>query len=68
MTSKPGQPDKPATAAAFAPFAAVTEYMVDAAQRSLLFMDVMRQSGNQYREHLAEIAPHVLDYAAEGRR
>ncbi len=39
--------------------------MVDAAQRSLLFMDVMRQSGNQYREHLAETAPHVLDYAAE---
>ena len=27
--------------------------------------DVMRQSGNQYREHLAETAPHVLDYEAE---
>ena len=65
MTSNPGQPDKPATAAAFGPFAAAMEYMVDAAQRSLLFMDVMRQSGNQYREHLAETAPHVLDYAAE---
>ena len=65
MTSNPGQPDKPSTAAAFGPFAAAMEYMVDAAQRSLLFMDVMRQSGNQYREHLAETAPHVLDYAAE---
>ena len=65
MISNPGQPDKPSTAAAFGPFAAAMEYMVDAAQRSLLFMDVMRQSGNQYREHLAETAPHVLDYAAE---
>jgi pimeloyl-ACP methyl ester carboxylesterase len=25
----------------------------------------MRQRGNQYREHLAETAPHVLDYEAE---
>ena len=41
------------------------EYMTDAAQRSLLFWDVLRQRGNQYREHLAETAPHVLDYAVE---
>jgi hypothetical protein len=41
------------------------EYMVDAAQRSVLFWDVMRQRGNQYREHLAETAPHVLDYEVE---
>ena len=65
MMSKPGQPEKPATTGAFGPFGAAMEYMVDAAQRSLLFMDVMRQSGNQYREHLAETAPHVLDYEAE---
>jgi hypothetical protein len=25
-----------------------------------LFWDVMRQRGNQYREHLAETVPHVL--------
>ena len=25
----------------------------------------MRQRGNQYREHMAETVPHVLDYAAE---
>ena len=31
------------------------EYAVDAAQRSILFWDVMRQRGNQYREHLAEV-------------
>jgi pimeloyl-ACP methyl ester carboxylesterase len=44
---------------------AALEYMVDAGQRSLLFMDVMRQRGNQYREHLAMTVPHVLDYSAE---
>src|SRR6201981_2702532 len=44
---------------------AAFEYMVDAAQRSVLFFDVMRQRGNQYREHLAETAPHVLDYKVE---
>jgi hypothetical protein len=46
-------------------FAPVMEYMVDAAQRSVLFWDVMRQRGNQYRQHLAETAPHVLDYEVE---
>ena len=40
-------------------------YMIDAAQRTILFWDVMRQRGNAYREHLAETAPHVLDYKAE---
>ena len=39
--------------------------MVDAAQRTVLFWDVMRQRGNQYQEHIAKEAPHVLDYAAE---
>jgi hypothetical protein len=28
----------------------------------MLFWDVMRQRGNQYREHLAKTVPHVLDY------
>jgi Protein of unknown function (DUF3141) len=46
-------------------FAPAMEYLVDAAQRSVLFWDVMRQRGNQYREHLAETAPHVLDYEVE---
>ena len=39
--------------------------MVDAGQRSVLFLDVMRQRGDQYREHVAETAPHVLNYAVE---
>ena len=46
-------------------FAPAFEYMVDAAQRSVLFADVMRQRGNQYLEHLAKKVPHVLNYAAE---
>src|SRR6516164_11598776 len=41
------------------------EYLVDAGQRSVLFLDVMRERGIQYREHLAETAPHVLNYAVE---
>jgi hypothetical protein len=49
----------------FGIFAPAMEYMVDAAQRSVLFWDVMRQRGNQYRQHLAETAPHVLDYEVE---
>jgi hypothetical protein len=39
--------------------------MVDAGQRSVLFLDVMRRRGDQYREHIAQTAPHVLQYAAE---
>jgi pimeloyl-ACP methyl ester carboxylesterase len=39
--------------------------LVDAAQRQVLFMDTMRQRGNQYLEHRAKTVPHVLNYAAE---
>ena len=46
-------------------FIAAAEYVNDAAQRSVLFWDVMRQRGNQFREHMAEAAPNVLDYKAE---
>jgi hypothetical protein len=46
-------------------FGPAMEYMVDAAQRSVLFWDVMRQRGNQYREHMAETVPNVLDYEVE---
>jgi len=45
--------------------ASAVEYMVDAGQRSVLFLDVMRRRGDQYREHIAQTAPHVLQYAAE---
>src|SRR6185437_5376762 len=49
----------------FGMFAPAMEYAIDAAQRSVLFWDVMRQRGNQYREHMAETVPHVLDYDTE---
>src|SRR5437660_8214964 len=45
--------------------ASAVEYMMDAGQRSILFLDVMRRRGDQYREHVAQTAPHVLQYAAE---
>ena len=45
--------------------ASAVEYMVHAGQRSVLFLDIMRQRGEQYREHVAQTAPHVLSYAAE---
>jgi pimeloyl-ACP methyl ester carboxylesterase len=45
--------------------AKAVEYMVDAGQRSVLFLDIMRQRGDQYRDHVAQTAPHVLSYAAE---
>jgi hypothetical protein len=46
-------------------FASAFDYMIDAGQRSVLFLDVMRQRGIQYREHMAETAPHVLNFEAE---
>jgi hypothetical protein len=49
----------------FGLFSPATEYMTDAAQRSVLFWDVMRQRSDQYQEHLAKTVPHVLDYEAE---
>src|ERR1700704_307301 len=45
--------------------ASAVEYMMDAGQRSVLFLDVLRQRGDQYREHVAQTAPHVLQYTAE---
>ncbi len=49
----------------FGPLAPAVEYMVDAAQRTVLFWDTLRQRGNQYRAHQAETAPHVLEYEVE---
>jgi hypothetical protein len=50
------------------PFFAATsavEYWVDAWQRSILFLDVLRRRGNNYVEHNARTAPHVLTFDAE---
>jgi hypothetical protein len=41
------------------------EYWTDAWQRSLLFLDVLRQRGNTYYEHSEAVAPNVLSFDAE---
>jgi pimeloyl-ACP methyl ester carboxylesterase len=65
----PSNPERSTSANAlssfFGPFAPVIDYFVDAGQRSVLFWDVLRQRGNQYREHIKETAPHVLNYKVE---
>ena len=46
-------------------FRPAMDYAVDADQRSVLSGNVMRQRGNQYREHIAETVPHVREYQIE---
>jgi pimeloyl-ACP methyl ester carboxylesterase len=41
------------------------DYMRDAFERSVLFVDVLRQRGNIYEEQTKRIAPHVLTFQAE---
>ena len=41
------------------------DYWLDACQRTVLFMDIMRQRGNNYVEHIAHKAPHVLTFQFE---
>jgi predicted flap endonuclease-1-like 5' DNA nuclease/pimeloyl-ACP methyl ester carboxylesterase len=52
-------PDQSALAAAF------QAYLVDSAQRSVLFLDTLRQRGNTFLEHEAAGMPPVLDFAYE---
>ena len=40
-------------------------YATDAAQRNILFLDMLRQRGNQYLAHEAERAPNVLQFGHE---
>src|SRR5208283_687887 len=48
------------------------EYWIDAWQRSVLFLDVLRRRGNDHFEHIARTAPSVLSFQFEpvldGRR
>jgi pimeloyl-ACP methyl ester carboxylesterase len=41
------------------------DYAFDAAQRSLLFWDVLRQRGTAYHEGRNKLAPHVLSFSIE---
>ena len=43
----------------------IQEYWVDAWQRSILCLDILRQRANIYHEHNAKEVPHVLDFPAE---
>ena len=43
-------------------FSAVGEYWLDAWQRSVLFLDVLRERGNIYQEQSAKEVPHVLTF------
>jgi hypothetical protein len=43
----------------------VVDYWVDASQRSVLFLDVLRQRGNDHFEHIARRAPNVLSFQVE---
>lgn len=45
-------------------FADAYSYSLDAWQRSILFLDVMRQRGAQYEEHRTQTAPNVLEFEA----
>jgi pimeloyl-ACP methyl ester carboxylesterase len=47
------------------PLLAAGGYLADAAQRSILFWDVLRRRGNQYLEHLAQGQPPVLVFDYE---
>ncbi|WP_019938297.1 DUF3141 domain-containing protein [Bordetella sp. FB-8] len=61
----PASPSPAAPKPAFAdpvlnPLMAAWQYGIDAWQRGVLYTDVMRQRGNQYRKHIAKKAPNVL--------
>jgi Protein of unknown function (DUF3141) len=66
------QPDQSARVAmgtalleAFSASNAAAEYLIDAWQRGVLLLDVLRQRGNNYIEHNAREAPHVLNFPIE---
>lgn len=44
---------------------AAVDYWRDTCERSVLYLDVMRQRGNQYLEHIEKTAPNVLGFDAE---
>jgi hypothetical protein len=49
----------------FAPWQAAWDYWLDAAQRTVLFWDVMRKRGNQFLEHEEKGKPPVLFFQHE---
>jgi hypothetical protein len=47
------------------PWQAAWDYWVDACQRTVLFLDVLRQRSEQYYAEKAKATPHVLSFDAE---
>ncbi|WP_216644690.1 DUF3141 domain-containing protein [Candidatus Thiodictyon syntrophicum] len=47
------------------PWGPLGEYLVDAAQRTVLFWDVLRRRSDQYYEQKAKEVPHVLSFGSE---
>ena len=45
--------------------ASAVEYLTDAAQRNVMFLDVLRRRGNQFQEHVEGRAEPVLSYDYE---
>ena len=43
----------------------LSEYLIDASQRTVLFWDAIRKRGNQYLEQSAKTTPHVLEFDYE---
>src|SRR6185369_7205977 len=68
-SKQPNQADQPAqpAAVAAAPKAwdAFGQYWVDAAQRSILFCDLLRRRSAQYYANKATAVPHVLNFDSE---
>jgi hypothetical protein len=64
LAKTPGDPFG-AWSAPFGAFGSLQEYWIDAWQRSVLFLDVLRQRGNNFVEHNARKVPHVLSFSAE---
>ena len=44
---------------------AAFDYWRDSVERSVLYLDVMRERGNQYLEHMEQIKPNVLGFDTE---
>ena len=55
----------PAAKPLMQPLGPLGEYMLDAAQRTVLFWDVLRQRSDQYYAQKAKAVPHVLSFDAE---
>ncbi len=68
MATRSRSKSKPAAQPAVAQAPAVpayADYFVDAAQRSVLFLDTLLDRGNAYREHLDQGTPPLLKFAHE---